>query len=281
MRGLVVVPTYNEAASVVGVVRAALDADDAYDVLVVDDASPDGTGVLADRLAAGSDRVHVLHRDRKTGLGPAYRAGLGWGLARGYEALAEMDADGSHEPVDLPRLFHALAGADVVIGSRYVPGGTVVAWPWHRRLLSRGGNRYVRAVTGLPVRDATAGLRVFRRAVLTTIDLPALRSDGYAFQLETALRAWREGFRVIELPITFTERREGTSKISRTVVAEAVWRVTVWAVAGPRGPRRVHPCSVAAGPGGPQGPLAGPPAPSAGRPGQAGERPDGPVPGHR
>lgn len=246
MAGLVVVPTYNEAASVVPVVTRALDAGSGFDILVVDDASPDGTGALADRLAADSDRVHVLHRPRKAGLGPAYRAGLGWGLDRGYEALAEMDADGSHDPADLPRLFSALAGADVVIGSRYVPGGGVHAWPWHRRALSRGGNRYVRAATGLPVHDATSGFRAFRHVVLETLDLRRLRSDGYAFQLETALQAWRAGFRVVELPITFIERRQGASKISRPVVGEALLRVARWGLAGPRGPARVHPGSVAA-----------------------------------
>lgn len=244
MRALAVVPTYNEAASIVPVVRRALAAGTAFDVLLVDDASPDGTGDLADELAAESERVHVLHRPRKAGLGPAYRAGLGWGLDRGYEALAEMDADGSHDPGDLPRLFGALAGADVVIGSRYVPGGGVVAWPRHRQALSRGGNRYVRVATGLPLRDATSGFRAFRRVVLTSIDLQALRSDGYAFQLETALQAWRQGFRIVELPITFTERQEGASKMSRAVVAEAVWRVARWGLAGPRGPIRVHPASV-------------------------------------
>lgn len=246
MRGLVVIPTYNEAASVVAVVRGALDAADGYDVLVVDDASPDGTGALADDLAAREARVHMLHRPAKDGLGPAYRAGLGWGLAHGYDALAEMDADGSHDPADLPGLFSALTGADLVIGSRYVPGGGVADWPWHRRALSRGGNRYVRALTGSHVRDATSGLRVFRRPVLAAIGLADLQSDGYAFQLETALRAWRAGFRVVEVPITFTERRAGTSKLSRIVVAEAVWRVTLWGLTGPRGPTRVHPSSIAA-----------------------------------
>lgn len=248
MRVLVVVPTYNEAASLGGVVEAALRADARVDVLIVDDASPDGTGQLADDLADARERAAVLHRPRKAGLGPAYRAGLAWGLRRGYDALAEMDADGSHDPGDLPRLLDALGGADVVIGSRYVPGGAVADWPWHRRLLSRGGNRYARAVTGLPVADATSGFRVFRRVVVEAIDLETVRSDGYAFQLETALRAWRAGFRIVEIPITFTERAHGSTKLSRAVVAEAVWRVAAWGLGGPRGPRRVHPDSVAAGP---------------------------------
>lgn len=246
MRALVVVPTYNEAACLEEVVRQALGSDPRLHLLVVDDASPDGTGALADALAAGDDRLHVLHRARKEGLGPAYRAGLGWGLAHGYEALAEMDADGSHDPADLPRLLGALAGADVVVGSRYVPGGAVVAWPWHRRFLSRGGNAYVRTVTGLHLTDATAGFRAFRRVVLQAIRLEDLRSDGYAFQLETALRAWRLGFRLVEIPITFTERRRGASKLTKGVVAEAVARVAVWGLTGPRGPVSVHPASVAA-----------------------------------
>lgn len=249
MRPLVVIPTYDEASTLAEVAHGALRADDRLELLVVDDDSPDGTGRIADQLAAGSDRVHVLHRPGKAGLGAAYRAGFGWGMERGYDAFAEMDADGSHDPADLARLLRALAGADLVIGSRYVPGGGVVAWPWQRRLLSRAGNRYARAATGLQVADATAGLRAFRRPVLEAIDVASLRSDGYAFQLETALRTWQAGFRIVEIPITFTEREAGASKMSRAVVAEAVWSVTGWGLAGPRGPSRVHPASVGVGPG--------------------------------
>ncbi len=246
MRALVVVPTYNEVGTLERAVSAALAALPDLDVLVVDDASPDGTGDLADVLAEADPRVSALHRPGKGGLGPAYRAGFAWGLARGYDALCEMDADLSHDPADLARLVGALDGADLVIGSRYVPGGGVVDWPPSRLALSRGGNRYVRLATGMPVRDATAGYRAFRREVLEEIDLATVRSDGYSFQLEVVLRTWRLGFRVVELPITFTERREGASKISRGIVAEAVWRTARWGLAGPRRAAPVHPRSVAA-----------------------------------
>lgn len=244
MRTLVVIPTYNEIATVGTVIDGVLAADPAFDVLVVDDASPDGTGALVDERAKTEPRVSVLHRPGKSGLGPAYRAGMAWGLERGYDVICEMDADCSHDSSDLPRLVAALDQADLVIGSRYVPGGGVVDWPWHRRVLSRGGNVYVRLVTGLPVGDATAGFRAFRRAVLEAIDLRTVGSDGYSFQLEMALRAWREGFAIAEVPIVFTERREGVSKISRSIVAEALWRVLQWGLRGPRGPVAVHPRSV-------------------------------------
>ncbi|MBA2528669.1 MAG: polyprenol monophosphomannose synthase [Euzebyales bacterium] len=249
MRSLAVIPTYNEIHTLQRVVEGALAASangpDELQVLVVDDSSPDGTGDLADRLAAASPSVSVLHRPAKLGLGPAYRAGFAWGLTRGFEAFCEMDADGSHDPGDLPRLLHALRGADLVVGSRYVPGGGVVDWPWHRRALSEGGNRYVRLVTGMPVADATAGFRAYRRAVLDALDLATVGSDGYSFQLEMALRSWRAGFRIVEIPITFTERTEGASKISRAIVVEALWRVLQWGLTGPRRPQPVHPHSVA------------------------------------
>lgn len=245
---LVVVPTYNERETLPRVVSGVLGTGVPADVLVVDDASPDGTGRLADQLAAEHERVHVLHRTRKTGLGPAYRAGLGWGLERGYGILVEMDADLSHDPAHLPALVGALDGADLVIGSRYVPGGAVRNWPWHRRMLSSWGNRYVQLVTGLPVRDATSGYRAFRRELLEVLGLPDLRSDGYAFQLETALQTWWAGFRIVEVPIVFTERRHGASKISRAIVAEALWRVLVWGLTGPRRPGPAHPRSVVSDP---------------------------------
>jgi len=248
VRALVVIPTYNERATLRRVVERALAALDDLDVLVVDDGSPDGTGELADELAAASPRVLVLHHPGKGGLGPAYRAGLSRGLALGYEALCEMDADESHDPADLPRLIGALGNADLVIGSRYVPGGSVVDWPPSRLALSRGGNQYVRLMTGLPVADATAGFRAFRRAVLEEIQLETVRSDGYSFQLEMVLRTWRAGFRVVELPITFTERHEGASKITRGIVREAIWRTARWGILGPRVPSRVHDRSVAATP---------------------------------
>ena len=250
MRALVVVPTYNEAATLPRVAERLLavadTAEDDLNLLIVDDNSPDGTGAIADALAAADERVHVMHRPGKSGLGPAYRAGFAWGLERDYDALCEMDADLSHNPVDVPRLLAALAGADLVIGSRYVPGGGVVDWPWHRRALSKGGNRYVQTMTGMPIEDATAGFRAFRRHVLEELDLSTVRSDGYSFQLEMALRTWRLGFRIIEVPITFVERTEGASKISRAIVAEALWRVFQWGVQGPRKPHPVHERSVVA-----------------------------------
>jgi glycosyltransferase involved in cell wall biosynthesis len=242
-RVLVVLPTYEEAGTVVELVRALRDLAAAPDVLVVDDASPDGTGALAEGLADEDAAVHVLHRPAKAGLGPAYRAGLAWGLGRGYDLLVEMDADLSHDPAELSRLLDAARSADLVIGSRYVTGGSVERWPRRRLALSTAGNRYVRQLTGLPVRDATSGFRVFRREVLTTIGIDALRSDGYAFQVETALRAWRAGFAVTEVPIRFVERRTGASKLSRRVVLEAVWRVAWWGP-GRRGPAAAHPASV-------------------------------------
>lgn len=240
-----IVPTYNEAATV-GRVVGAVRATGAADVLVVDDGSPDGTGELADALAARDAGVHVMHRTAKSGLGAAYRAGLRWGLDAGYDALGEMDADGSHDPADVPRLLAALGNADLVIGSRYVPGGGVANWPLSRRLLSRGGNAYVRAFTRLPVRDATAGFRVFRRITLEALDVDHVQSDGYAFQIELALRAYAGGFRVVEIPITFVERTEGASKMSRAIVAEALWRVPRWGPTARRLPRGVDARSVAA-----------------------------------
>lgn len=237
-RTLVVIPTFNERETVADVVHGVLRTPEA-DILVVDDSSPDGTGEIAEGLAGEDPRVHVLHRPQKRGLGPAYRAGFRWGLERGYAIFVEMDADMSHDPQALPSLLAATSRADLVIGSRYVPGGRTENWPWHRRALSRGGNRYVQLVSGVPVRDATSGYRVFRRAVLEELRVDSLRSDGYSFQLETVLRAWRQGFRLVEVPIVFSERRAGASKISRAIVLEAIWRVLLWGLRGPRhaGPR--------------------------------------------
>ena len=234
---LVVIPTYNERdnlESIIGRLRAAAPA---VDVLVVDDASPDGTGKLADTMAAGDPQVHVLHRPAKQGLGPAYLAGFGWGLERGYQAFVEMDADGSHAPEQLPLLLDGLRDADVVLGSRWVAGGAVVDWPRRRELLSRGGNAYARLLLRLPVRDATGGFRVYRREVLEAIDLGDVASAGYCFQVDLLWRAWRAGFRVVEVPITFVERVAGVSKMNRDVVAEALWRITVWGLTGRRGSR--------------------------------------------
>ena len=230
-RVLVVVPTYNErenVASIVGRVRAAVPA---AHVLVADDSSPDGTGQIADGLAAADDQVHVLHRPGKAGLGAAYLDGFGWGMRHGFDVLVEMDADGSHLPEQLPDLLARIdAGADLVLGSRYVPGGSVVNWPRHREVLSRGGNTYVRLVLGVPLRDATGGYRAFRRSALEAIGLDAVASQGYCFQVDLAWRAVLAGLRVEEVPITFVEREAGVSKMSRGIVVEALWRTTQWGV---------------------------------------------------
>ncbi|MDX1509743.1 MAG: polyprenol monophosphomannose synthase [Nitriliruptorales bacterium] len=245
MRPLIVVPTFNEVDSLPRVIELIREHAPDVDVLVVDDNSPDGTGRVADELSEQHAEVRVLHRPTKLGLGPAYRAGLGLGMEEGREVLVEMDADLSHPAERLPALIAATADADVVLGSRYVPGGATENWPWHRRALSSGGNRYVRITTGMPVRDATSGFRAFRRPVLEAIGLLDLASDGYSFQVETLLRAWRAGFHVTEVPITFTERRSGASKISRRIVFEALWRVAAWGLAGPRRPSGIPETSVA------------------------------------
>ncbi len=234
----VIIPTFNEAENleeIVGRVRAAVPA---ADILVADDNSPDGTGEIADKLAAGDEHVHVLHRPAKQGLGAAYLAGFGWALDRGYGAVVEMDADGSHDPAELPALLAALADADLVVGSRWVRGGTVRNWPRSRELLSRGGNAYARVMLGLSVHDATGGYRAYRAATLNDIGLHSVRSQGYCFQIDLTLRAVRAGKKVVEVPITFTERAHGNSKMSRAIVAEALWKVTEWGVTGRVGRRR-------------------------------------------
>lgn len=226
----VVIPTYNERENlemIVGRIRAAVpDAD----ILVVDDNSPDGTGEIADKLSADDERIHVLHREGKSGLGSAYIAGFGWGLERGYEVLVEIDADGSHDPAQLPMLLAALADADLAIGSRWVTGGTVTNWPRSREILSRSANLYARTVLGIGVRDVTAGYRAYRAAALRAIGLDDVQSQGYCFQVDLTLRTLSAGLRVTELPISFTERARGASKMSRAVVAEALLRVTQWGV---------------------------------------------------
>jgi dolichol-phosphate mannosyltransferase len=230
-RILVVIPTYDEVQNIeltVDRVRASVPA---AHVLVVDDNSPDGTGELADKVARSDSSVHVLHRDTKAGLGPAYLAGFDWGLRRDYDVLVEMDADGSHLPEQLPRLIAALPTADLVLGSRWVSGGRVVNWPLRRRLLSRGGNMYTRVLLGLPLRDATGGFRAFRRAVLEGIALDSVASAGYCFQIDLARRTLDAGYRVVEVPITFVERVYGESKMSEAVVRESLVRVTQWSVA--------------------------------------------------
>lgn len=226
---LVVIPTYNEVATVERAVSRALAADLRVHVLVVDDGSPDGTGELVEGLATSNRRLDVLHRDGKQGLASAYRTGFSWGLDRGAEVLCEMDADLSHDPADIPRLLAALdEGADVAIGSRYVAGGRVEGWARRRLWLSTAANRYVGAATGLPVRDATAGFRAYRHSGVEAIDYATVVSEGYAFQVEMALRAWRAGLCIVEVPITFRERTEGVSKIDRAIVLEALWRVAAW-----------------------------------------------------
>jgi dolichol-phosphate mannosyltransferase len=227
---LVVVPTYNEydnLADLVGRIRTSVPE---ADILVVDDASPDGTGKLADDLARSDDQIHVLHRLGKQGLGIAYVAGYGWGMDRGYQRFVQMDADGSHLPEQIPALLDALADADLVIGSRWVPGGGIVNWPRHREWLSRGGNAYTRWALGISIRDATGGFRAFRRRTLDGLSLGAVASQGYCFQVDLARRSVAAGFRVAEVPITFVERRYGDSKMSGGIVAEALWRVTGWGV---------------------------------------------------
>jgi dolichol-phosphate mannosyltransferase len=227
---LVIIPTYNEVdniRSVVGRVRAAVP--DAH-LLIADDNSPDGTGKLADELAAADAHVQVLHRQGKEGLGAAYLAGFRRGIEHGFGVLVEMDADGSHQPEELPRLLTALGSADLVLGSRWVPGGRVVNWPKYRELLSRGGSTYSRTLLGIPIRDVTGGFRAFRRETLEGLDVEGVASQGYCFQVDLAHRAVRAGYHVVEVPITFVERERGDSKMSRDIVAEALWRVTAWGV---------------------------------------------------
>jgi dolichol-phosphate mannosyltransferase len=223
-----VVPTYNEADNLGWIVGRLRDAQPEVDVLVVDDNSPDGTGKLADELAAADEAVRVAHRTEKGGLGAAYKHGFQVALEAGYDVVGEMDADGSHQPEQLHLLLDALRDADLVIGSRWVPGGSVVNWPLRRELLSRGGNLYVRVLLGVPVRDATAGFRLFRRSALEAIELGSVQSTGYVFQTELVVRSLRHGLRVREVPIEFVERVRGDSKMSGRVAAESLRRITAW-----------------------------------------------------
>lgn len=230
-RTLIVIPTYNEAANLeplVGALRTyATDAD----ILVVDDSSPDGTGEIADRLAADDPAVHVLHRPGKEGLGVAYCAGFAWGLDQPeYRWFVEMDADGSHRPAELRRLRNAAHTADLVIGSRWVKGGRVLDWPWFRRMISRAGTAYARVMLGLHVHDATAGFRVLSRSALEAASLQTVASHGYCFQIDMTRRVQDAGLRIREVPVTFVERRHGASKMTSGIVLEALWRVTVWGV---------------------------------------------------
>jgi len=227
-RVLVIIPTYNEADNVEGIVGRVLAAVPTADVLVVDDGSPDGTGKIADALSESDSRIKVLHRLAKSGLGAAYIAGFDWGLDAEYDILVEMDADGSHRPEQLPRLLAALDHADLVLGSRWIPGGEVVNWPKSREFISRGGSLYSRLALGLAIRDLTGGYRAFRRATLEGIDFRSVESQGYCFQVDLAHRAVQGGYRIVEVPITFAERERGESKMSGTIVREALVRVTTW-----------------------------------------------------
>jgi dolichol-phosphate mannosyltransferase len=227
-RVVMVVPTFNEADNIAWVVGRLRAAQPDVDVLVVDDNSPDGTGRIADELAAADPHVQVLHRTAKGGLGAAYLAGFAAALDAGYDVVGEMDADGSHQPEQLERLLTALESADLVIGSRWVPGGSIVNWPRRRELLSRGGNLYVRVLLGIDVRDATAGYRLFRRQTLEKIDLASVRSTGYVFQTDLVTRTLRAGLTVREVPIDFVERVRGDSKMSGAVAVESLRRITRW-----------------------------------------------------
>ena len=235
-RALVIIPTYNEAANLPQIVPQVLSQDPRLDVLVVDDGSPDDTGRIADEMARTNPRLHALHREAKLGLGTAYITGFKWALERGYDYVFEMDADFSHDPAHLKEFLTAIQDADLVLGSRYLDGKvTIVNWPMSRLFLSYAANIYARAVTGLPIFDTTAGFKCFRRNVLESIDLNSVKSNGYAFQIEMSFRAWKRGFRLVEIPIIFVDRTEGVSKMSKKIVREAVWmvwRLRWWGITG-------------------------------------------------
>jgi len=228
---LVIIPTYNESENIERIVTRTRDAVPQAHILIADDNSPDGTGKIADALAAAEDHVHVMHRLGKEGLGAAYLAGFEWGINAGYDMLVEMDADGSHQPEQLPRLLDAMSDADLVLGSRWVRGGEVVNWPRSREILSRGGNLWTRIALGIPLKDATGGYRVFRRQALLGLGLDNVSSAGYCFQVDLAWRALKAGYRVVEVPITFIEREFGDSKMNKSIVAEALVRTTAWGIA--------------------------------------------------
>ncbi len=229
-RILVIIPTYNERAALPAILDRVRASVPEADILIADDNSPDGTGQIADEWAARDEHVHVMHRLGKEGLGTAYLAGFAWGLQNGYDVVVEMDADGSHQPEQLPRLLAALRQCDLVLGSRWITGGATQNWSRGRQVLSKGGNLYTRMMLGVPIRDATGGYRAFRASTLRALDLHEVASQGYCFQVDLAWRAVQRGMRVREVPITFVERTSGASKMSRKIVAEALWRVTVWGV---------------------------------------------------
>ena len=235
-RALVIVPTYNERENIRPLIDSVLSKDARIDMLIVDDGSPDGTGAIVDEISAANSRVFALHRPSKLGLGTAYLEGFRWALERSYDYVFEMDADFSHNPDHLPEFLRRIADVDLVLGSRYRNGRvTVVNWPMSRLLLSYAANIYARAITGLQLFDSTGGFKCFRRKVLETIDLSAVKSNGYAFQIEMSFRAWKKGFRIAEIPIVFVDRTEGESKMSKRIVREAVWmvwRLRWWALTG-------------------------------------------------
>jgi dolichol-phosphate mannosyltransferase len=225
MKALVIVPTYNEIENIERIIPEILSQDQRLQVLVVDDNSPDGTGQMADRIAQQNGRVLVLHRQRKSGLGQAYLAGFKYALEKHFDYVFEMDADFSHDPKYLPDFLDAIQNADLVLGSRYISGVNVVNWPMSRLILSYLANIYSRLITGLPVKDSTGGFKCYRRVVLEKIELDKIKSEGYSFQIETSFRAWRKGFRIVEIPIIFVDRKQGQSKMSKRIVREAMWMV--------------------------------------------------------
>lgn len=233
MKGLVIIPTYNEKENIAAITKAVLDLEYDFHVLIVDDNSPDGTGDIADGLAGADEKIHVLHRKKKEGLGPAYIAGFRWGLAREYDILFEMDADFSHRPEYLNDFMRAIETADLVLGSRYINGVNVVNWPLSRLLISYFANVFSKVITGLPVNDATGGFKCFRREVLAAIDLSKVKSTGYAFQIEMSMRAAARGFHIVEIPIVFYDRAKGTSKMSFHIAREAafmVWKLRLLSI---------------------------------------------------
>ncbi len=228
---LVIMPTYNELANLNHSVEALFEHNHSVDLLIVDDGSPDGTGRLADQLSKGNPKIQVLHRAEKKGLGPAYLAGFEFALKNNYEFIIEMDADGSHRAIDLPSLISESAGADLVIGSRWITGGSVINWPTHRKAISKLGNFYTRIVLGTQIRDMTAGFRIYRSSLLSQLNLETVSSQGYSFQVEMAWRCIQKNAKVVEVPITFIEREQGSSKMTGRIVAEALWLVTKWGIA--------------------------------------------------